>query len=117
MGTADLHAAAHHEIQRLAFLALVEHDLVRQIASLVHEAVDELDLKGLQGTEQRRVLQPELAGRQRGRFQETKDHDSSRTMQPGGRLVIMNDSIVFAQQRSVKTLHGKQRPSASGHSG
>jgi hypothetical protein len=28
-------------------------------------------------------------------------------MQPGGRVVIMNDSIVFAQQRSVKTLHGK----------
>jgi len=109
VAAADLHAATHHEVQRLAFFAFVEHDLVRQVAPFVHEAVDELDFQWLEGTEQRRVLQPELAGGQRGRFQETKDHESSGTMQPSGCMSIMNDSLWLSSYKATLGSHRAYR--------
>ncbi len=49
---ADEHAPAQHDVERLALLALVEDDLVLEVAALVQQAVDDAQLARPQRREQ-----------------------------------------------------------------
>jgi dUTPase len=75
---ADDHAARHHQIQCLAFLAFVEDDFIGQVAALVHQAVDDFQFERRQRREQGRFFQAQQTRRHLGRFEETENQGNSR---------------------------------------
>src|SRR5476649_2673883 len=64
--------AGHDQVQRLAFLALVEDDFLGQVAAFVHQAVDDFQFEWRQRREQRRLLEFQAPRRQGGGFQKAK---------------------------------------------